>query len=47
MKLASLVIQDILNNVYNEKFVDVYCDEALVETQKARYVKAIEKLMEL
>ncbi len=47
MKLASLVIQDILNNVYNDKFADVYCDAALVDVQKDRYVKAIEKFMEL
>ena len=47
MKLASLIIQDINNNVYNDKLTDVYVDASLVDAQKARYVKAIEKFMEL
>ena len=47
MKLASLVINEIKNNNYNEVLKDVYVDEALVEGQKDRYVAAIEKFIEL
>ena len=47
MKLASLVINEIKNNDYNEVLKDVYVDETLVEGQKDRYVAAIEKFIEL
>mgnify|MGYP006363393925 CR=1 FL=1 len=47
MKLASLVINEIKENKYNEVLKDVYVDEALIEGQKERYVKAIEKYMSL
>lgn len=47
MKQASLVIQDIQNNEYNERLKDIYVDENLLENQKERYVKAIEKFISL
>ena len=47
MKKASLLIQEILDNKHNDLLADVYVDGALVEAQKGRYVKAIEKFIEL
>lgn len=45
MKKASLVIENIQNNQYNELLKDIYVDEQLIESQKERYVKAIEKFI--
>lgn len=47
MKLASLVINEFKNNIYNEILEDVYVDCQLVEGQKTRYIHAIEKFVEL
>ncbi len=47
MKKASLMIQEIQNNQYNEVLKDVYVDEKLIDSQKQRYVKAIEKYISL
>ena len=47
MKKASLIIQDIQNNVYNDTFLDIYVDQEHLEHQKLRYVQAIEKFIDL
>lgn len=47
MKKASLIIQDIQNNVYNDTFLDIYADQEQLEHQKLRYVQAIEKFIDL
>ena len=47
MKKASLVIQNIQNNEYNDLLEDIYVDGSLIEIQKERYVKAIEKFISL
>lgn len=47
MKKASLVIKEIQDNQYNALLKEVYVDESLVENQKQRYVKAIEKFISL
>ena len=47
MKKASLLISEILDNKHNALLEDVYVDATLVEAQKGRYVKAIEKFIEL
>lgn len=47
MKKASLIIQDIQNNVYNDTFLDIYVDQEHLEHQKSRYVQAIEKFIDL
>ena len=47
MKKASLVIQDIQNNVYHDLLLDVYMDLQQLEHQKTRYIQAIEKFIEL
>lgn len=47
MKKASLIIKEIQNNDYNNTLKDVYVDETLIESQKQRYVKALEKFMSL
>ena len=47
MKKASLVIQDIQNNVYNDMLLDVYMDLQQLEHQKTRYIQAIEKFIDL
>lgn len=47
MKKASLVIQDILGNQYNELFKEIYVDEHLLTYQQKRYVSAIEKFISL
>ncbi len=47
MKKASLVIQDIQNNVYNDTLLDVYMDLQQLEHQKTRYIQAIEKFIDL
>ena len=47
MKKASLIIQDIQNNVYNDTFLDIYVDQEQLEHQKSRYVQAIEKFIDL
>lgn len=47
MKKASLVIQDINDNNYDELIEDLYIDSQLVDYQKTRYVKAIEKFISL
>ena len=39
MKKASLIIQDIQNNVYNDTFLDIYVDQEQLEHQKLRYVQ--------
>ena len=41
MKKASLVINEIKENKYNDSVADIYVDATLVDTQKGRYVKAI------
>ena len=45
MKKASIVIENIQKNQYDELLKDIYVDEQLVENQKERYVKAIEKFI--
>ena len=47
MKKASLIIQGIQNNVYNDTFLDIYVDQEQLEHQKLRYVQAIEKFIDL
>lgn len=47
MKKASVVINEIQNNVYNDLLKDVYVNELLIDSQKERYVKAIEKFISL
>ena len=47
MKKASSVIKEIQDNQYNALLKEVYVDESLVENQKQRYVKAIEKFISL
>lgn len=47
MKKASLVINEIKENKYNDLLADIYVDTTLVDTQKDRYVKAIEKFIAL
>lgn len=47
MKKASLIIQDIQNNVYNDTFLDIYVDQEQLEHQKLRYVQVIEKFIDL
>lgn len=47
MKKASLIIQDIQNNVYNDTFLDIYVDQEQLEHQKLRYVQSIEKFIDL
>lgn len=47
MKKASLIIQDIQNNVYNDTFLDIYVGQEQLEHQKLRYVQAIEKFIDL
>lgn len=47
MKQASLVIQDIQKNQYNDILKGIYVDEDLLNYQKDRYVKAIEKFISL
>lgn len=47
MKKASLLIEKIKNNQYNDVFKDVYVDEQLIDGQKERYQKAIEKFISL
>lgn len=47
MKKASLIIEEVKNNHYNEILKDVYVDETLIEAQKERYIKAINKFISL
>ena len=47
MKQASLVIKDIQSEVYYDQLKDIYVDENLLESQKERYVQAIEKFISL
>ena len=47
MEKASLVIKEIQDNQYNALLKEVYVDESLVENQKQRYIKAIEKFISL
>lgn len=47
MKQASLVIKDIQSEVYYDRLKDIYVDENLLESQKERYVQAIEKFISL
>lgn len=47
MKKASLIINEINDNKYNDILVDIYVDSSLVEDQKKRYIAAIEKFIEL
>lgn len=44
---ASQIINKIENNEYNDLFNDVYIDTSLLEHQKERYVKALEKYISL
>ena len=44
---ADLLIQRIEENRYDNLFKDIYVDESLVETQKQRYIKAINKFQEI
>ena len=45
MKKASLIIEEIKENIYQEIFKDIYIDEQLLTYQKERYIKAIEKFI--
>ena len=45
MKKASLIIQDIQNNVYQDILLDIYVDQEQLEHQKTRYIQAIEKFI--
>lgn len=47
MKQASLVIQEIQENQYNDILKNVYVDEHLIESQKNRYIAAIKKFISL
>ena len=47
MKKASLVINEIKENKYNDLLADIYVDASLVEGQKTRYIEAIEKFIAL
>ncbi len=47
MKKASLVINEIKNNKYNDILKDIYVDESLVNGQQLRYIEAIEKFISL
>lgn len=47
MKKASLIIQDIQNNVYQDILLDIYVDQEQLEHQKTRYIQAIEKFISL
>lgn len=44
---ASQIINEIQKGKYNELFNDVYIDTSLLETQKDRYIKAIEKYISI
>ena len=44
MKKASLVIQDIQNNVYNDMLLDVYMDLQQLEYQKQDIFKLLKNL---
>lgn len=44
---ATTIIQNIQNNQYNERLLDVYVDKTLLEKQKDRYIQAIKKFIDL
>lgn len=47
MKASATVKQIIKNGELDEKLLDIYVDESLLDYQKSRYIKAIEKFEEL
>ena len=47
MKLATQIIEDIRNGQADALLTDIYVDESLLDTQKERYIVAIEKFISL
>ena len=47
MKLATQIIEDIRNGKADALLTDIYVDESLLDTQKERYIVAIEKFISL
>ena len=47
MKLATQIIKDIRNGQADALLTDIYVDESLLDTQKERYIAAIEKFISL
>ena len=47
MKLATQIIEDIRNGQADALLTDIYVDESLLDTQKERYIAAIEKFISL
>ena len=47
MKLATQIIEDIKNGQADALLTDIYVDESLLDTQKERYIAAIEKFISL
>ena len=47
MKSSAIAKEIIRNGEFNERLLDIYVDESLIEHQKARYIYAIEKYEEL
>ena len=45
MKLATQIIEDIKNGQADALLTDIYVDESLLDTQKERYIAAIEKFI--
>ena len=45
MKLATQIIEDIRNGKADTLLTDIYVDESLLDTQKERYIAAIEKFI--
>ena len=45
MKLATQIIEDIRNGQADALLTDIYVDESLLDTQKERYIAAIEKFI--
>ena len=44
---ATIVKEDFKNGKYNELLKDIYVDESLIDYQQTRYIKAIEKYIDL
>ena len=44
---ATIVKEDLKNNKYNDLLNDIYVDESLLDYHQARYIKAIEKYIDL
>lgn len=47
MRSAGLIVQELKNGHFAEVLQDVYVEAALAEAQRARYIQALEKFMEL